>query len=420
MTITKEEARDCFPEDEDPRAGIHDGDLREDFPDAEGEEEFNGHATNGTRTNGSGGAYNEAKPKPEPLTFCDIGQWAQHEPPPREWSVLDRFPLRNVSLISGEGSVGKSILLTQLGAAHCLGRDWLETLPEPGDFLYLNAEDEADEIHRRCAAIASHYNASLADLQGHLHILALAGQDAVLGYPDRNGLIKPTPLFDRLKQAACNIKPKLIGLDTSADIFSGNEIDRTQVRQFIGLLRSMAIAANAAVIVATHPSLTGITTGSGLSGSTAWHNSVRARAYMRAVKTDDGTEPDKDLRQIEFMKSNYGRVADAVTLRWKAGAFILEPKAGSLEKLAADAKVEDLFLKLLDRFNGQGRNVSEKTGTAYAPAIFAGESEAKAAKVSKAALTDAMGRLFTANRIHLEPYGFPSRGTFKLVSGPKP
>ena len=257
-----------------------------------------------------------------PLRFCDIAQWSAQEPPPREWAVPNRFPLRNVALISGEGAVGKSILIMQLGVAHALGRDWLGTLPEPGPFLYLNAEDEEAELHRRFVDIAKHFGSSLSELTNDVHILSLAGQDAVLGRADRDGLIQPTPLFRKLTEAARAIRPKLIALDTSADVFGGNENDRAQVRQFIGLIRGMAIAANAAVIIATHPSLTGINSGSGLSGNTAWHNSVRARAYVKPAKTEDGGEPDKALRQIEFMKSNYGPVADTVIVRWKDGVFI--------------------------------------------------------------------------------------------------
>jgi hypothetical protein len=39
------------------------------------------------------------------------------------------------------------------------------------------------------------------------------------------------------------------------------------VRQFIGLLRGLAITGNSAVLIAVHPSLTGISSGTGLSGS---------------------------------------------------------------------------------------------------------------------------------------------------------
>jgi RecA-family ATPase len=352
------------------------------------------------------------------LTFCDIGQWSRREPPQREWAVPDRFPLRNVALISGEGAIGKSILIMQLGVAHALGRDWLQALPEPGPFLYLNAEDEESELHRRLADIATHFGTPLAELTDGLHILALAGQDAALGYANRNGLILPTPLFHRLMEAACDIRPKSIALDTSADVFVGNENDRAQVRQFIGLLRRMAIAANAAVIVATHPSLTGISSGTGLSGNTAWHNSVRARAYVKSCKTNDGDEPDKALRQVEFLKSNYGPIAETVTVRWKDGVFVQEPKTGSLEKRAADGRADEVFLQLLRRFNRQDRTVGDKPGTSYAPALFEKETEAKAAGLKSSALAEAMRRLFADNKIHIQTYGRPSRLHMKLVAGP--
>jgi RecA-family ATPase len=330
------------------------------------------------------------------------------------------FPLRNVSLISGEGGVGKSILIMQLGVAHALGRDWLYTLPEPGPFVYFNAEDEEAELHRRFADVAAHFGKPLNELKNDVHVLALAGRDAVLGYADRNGLIKPTPLFHKLTEAACDIRPKLIALDTSADVFGGNENDRAQVRQFIGLIRGMAIAANAAVIVATHPSLTGINSGSGLSGNTAWHNCVRARAYMKSARTEDGIEPDKALRLIEFMKSNYGPVGEAITLRWKNGVFVPEPKSGSLEKLASDAKADNVFVQLLKRFNCEGRTVGDKHGHSYAPALFSKEPEAKAAGLKKEVLADAMRRLFASKKIHIAQYGRPSRPASKLALGPPP
>ena len=329
--------------------------------------------------------------------------------------MLDRFPLRNVALLSGEGSVGKSILLMQLGVAHVFGRDWANTLPEIGPFFYLNAEDEEAELHRRLAAIAAHYGAPLTELKDDLHIVSLAGQDAVLGYPDRTGLIKTTPLFHKIKQAACDIRPKLIGLDTSADIFAGNENDRAQVRQFIGLLRGIAISANAAVVVAAHPSLTGINTGTGLSGTTGWHNSTRARAYLQTIKIEGGTEPDQTLRRLDFMKSNYGPIAESVTLRWRNGVFVPEPKAGSLEKIAADAKADDVFLQLLDRFNRQGRNLSDKpTSPTYAPAAFAGEPEANG--LNKQVITATMRRLFAADKIRVENYGRPSRPYTRIIT----
>jgi len=361
-----------------------------------------------------------APPSPalDPLPFIDTSTWRVNEGvPPREWGVLDLFPRRSPSLLSGEGATGKTLLLLQLGVAHVLGRDWIGTLPEPGPFLYFGAEDDTDEIHRRLADILKHCGADFPDLQGNIHLLTFAGEDAVLGHADRAGLVQPTPLFQRLMKAAIEIKPVLIGIDTSADVFAGNENDRAQVRQFVGMLRKMAMQANAYIIINSHPSLTGINSGSGLSGSTGWHNSVRARAYLTTVKADKDDEPNPNLRKLEFKKNNYGPIARTIELRWERGVYVPVGGIGSVEKMAKEHTAERLFIALLDRFNSQGRHVDAKAASKnYAPTVFGRESEAKKYGLRKVDLEGAMRRLFEASQIAVEPYGSPCRGTTRLVT----
>jgi RecA-family ATPase len=209
----------------------------------------------------------------------------------------------------------------------------------------------------------------------------------------------------------------LIGIDTSADVFAGNENDRSQVRQFVGMLRKMAMQANAYIIINSHPSLTGINSGSGLSGSTGWHNSVRARAYLTTVKTDRDEEPDPTLRRLEFKKSNYGPIARSIDLRWERGVYVPVAGIGSVEKMAKEHTAERLFVALLDRFNSQGRHVDAKAASKnYAPTVFGKESEAKRYGLRKADLEGAMRRLFEASQIVVVPYGSPCRGTTRLVT----
>ena len=121
------------------------------------------------------------------LPFIDMSEWDDLPAPPRQWAVADRIPLRQPTLLSGEGAIGKTILLLQLSVAHVLGRDWLGTMPEPGPVLYLGAEDDTDELHRRLADITAHYRARFSDLKdGGLHLLSFAGQDALARH-DRSG-----------------------------------------------------------------------------------------------------------------------------------------------------------------------------------------------------------------------------------------
>jgi RecA-family ATPase len=348
------------------------------------------------------------------LDFINITQWCR-EPPPREWSVENRFPLRQVCLLSGEGAIGKSIIALQLCVATVLGKGWLHSMPEPGPIIYVGAEDEADELWRRTIDVLGYYNASMADLSDGFYAISLAGEDAILGRADRGNIIKPTPLFDELKVQATSIQPKLIVLDTVADIFAGQENDRSQVRQFIGILRGLAIASNSTVLVCSHPSLTGINSGTGLSGSTGWHNSVRARAYMHAVTVgSDGEQPDPDLRELEFMKNNYGPKAEKVLLRWKQGVFVPEPRTGSFEKIAADQKDEQQFMTLLHCFAEQGRRVSDKHNAPnYAPTAFSRDPRANG--ISKKRFADAMNRLFYSGKIRVGNHGRPSRPYSSIV-----
>jgi hypothetical protein len=210
------------------------------------------------------------------LMPLDISGWDNDEVPQRDWAVKDRIIRRAVTLLSGEGGVGKSILTLQLACAHVLARDWFGSLPEPGPAFFLDAEDDEPELHFRLEAIRAHLGVTFKELSdGGLHLMPLAGKDALLGVPDRAGIIQATPLFERLLLTATNVKPVLIVLNSAADMFAGNENNRSEVRQFVGLLRRLAIASGAAVLLTSHPSLSGISTDSGLSGSTAWNNSVR-------------------------------------------------------------------------------------------------------------------------------------------------
>jgi RecA-family ATPase len=347
-----------------------------------------------------------------PLRFINVLAWHDQPVPERDWCVLNRIPARNVTLFSGEGAIGKSIVSLQLAIATVLAKGWIGSLPSPGPALLVCCEDDADELHRRLSQILNHYGAAFTDLQD-LHLISLAGQDALLATPDKSGLIKPTKLFELLNTAATDIRPRLIVLDNSADVFGGSENDRTQVRQFIGILRGLAISAGAGVLLTSHPSLTGISTGSGISGSTAWHASVRSRLYMKRALTEKDEEPDPDLRVIEVMKSNYGPVGETITVHWQDGVFVPVATMGTLDKLAAENAADDLFLRLLDRFEAQGRNVSHsRTANNYAPTAFTSDPEGRGKRKE---LLDAMNRLFAAGKIKSQTYGRASKQASRLV-----
>jgi RecA-family ATPase len=180
-------------------------------------------------------------------------------------------------------------------------------------------------------------------------------------------------------------------------------------------MQALAMVAGGSVTVLSHPSLAGIASGSGISGSTAWHGAFRFRQYLKGVKPDSGEQPDGDLRELEFKKNQYGPSGAAIVLRYRHGLFLPEGGMGSLDKLAAEQKADHLFLSLLDEFRAQGRHVSHiKASNTYAPTMFANDPKAKAPGIKKT-LTDAMERLFAAKKIKAELYGPPSKHHQRIV-----
>jgi RecA-family ATPase len=182
------------------------------------------------------------------------------------------------------------------------------------------------------------------------------------------------------------------------------------------MLTRVAMVADGSIALISHPSLAGINTETGLSGSTQWHNSVRARQFLRGVKPEGGEPVDHDLREIVFKKNNYGPISESIILRWTDGLFLPVPGV-TIDQAAREATAKHVFLSLLDRFIAANRDVGDKPGSNYAPTLFSKEDEAKLAKLSKKDLEGAMRQLFRDGQIVNEPRpgSRPSRPSYRIV-----
>jgi RecA-family ATPase len=358
------------------------------------------------------------------IPLLTMRRWDDEDAPRQEWAVGDRIPLGHVSLFSGEGGSGKSLILQQLGVSHTAGLEWFGAPVKRGPVLIFDAEDTENVIHKRLADILAHHGLRFRDVRRDLHVSSFAGKDAVMAtFSHKAGTMQPTPIYDALVEMVGDLKPVLIGIASSADVFAGNEIDRGQVRQFIQLLTKLAMLAHGAVVLISHPSLSGISSGSGLSGSTAWHNSVRARFYLKGFTAKDeegGGEPDTDLRQIEFKKNNYGPVSESITLRYRNGLFV-PVTASDAEDEARRAEAEQIFLSLLSLLTTQNKQdlSPSKFAPNYAPAVMAAHDEAKKRKLGKLVLETAQQRLLDADKIHIKETGPASKRRKYLLPGPR-
>lgn len=335
---------------------------------------------------------------------------------PRQWLVEGLIPAGDITLLNGDGGTGKSLLSLQLAVSVATGTPWLGQPVARGRSLFITAEDTADELHRRLDRVLKHEDIDYETVGDEMHTLSLAGENAILAAPERGNILQATEVFEALKRALERIRPSLLVLDTLADLFGGEENQRAQARQFIGLLRGLCIELDSTIILLAHPSLSGLASGSGTSGSTGWNNSVRSRLYLeRVIIKDEGgpLELDPDARQLTSKKANYGPTGTCLDLRWEDGVFVNMTDTEFSEGGSAEEKAERVFTDLLRLFTEQERTVSPNKSSMHAPSVFAGHPAAEG--VTKARLERAMNALLTRGDIVVKVDGPQSRRRSFLV-----
>jgi RecA-family ATPase len=344
------------------------------------------------------------------------------EPEPLvEWIVEDIIALEHLTIVSGNGGTGKTTLIAMLMIAMQICGEWLGMLVKQGDVLFVTSEEGKKDANRMLRAILKALGKSLAHCPG-LHVISLADRDATMATAlSRLAALAPTPLWLALERLVERMKPLLVVLDARADMYGGEENARRHVRGFIVLLKQLAMKQHLATVLVEHPSVSGMTSGSGLSGVTDWHNGPRGRLYLEKPADKDPTA-DRDLRLLTVTKAQFSNAEDTVyRLRRKPGHFVYEGREGGgapYDKAAASTKAERVFVSLLTAYDEQGRSLSSKPGPNYAPTIFEGSDDAEGIK--KTAFRRAMDRLFKAGRIHVETTGPRSKRRECLKPGPDP
>lgn len=351
--------------------------------------------------------------QPKPLTFVDPTTWQDKPVPEREWFVPDRIPAAQVTLFSGDGAAGKTTIALDLAVACVCGGQWLGALiARPGPAIVYTGEEEEREAHFRLAQVLRERGLTFADLKGRLHLKCMPGEDSTFGEL-RGNEIAGTPLWQSLERAIEEIRPSFVMIEAATDVFGGDERNRRHASQFVRLLRRPAIKTRAALMLLSHPSQSGRREGTGESGSTQWHNSVRSRLYLKSLTdTGDGGSYSAE-RVLEFKKLNQGPLSDPIKLRWKEGVYVPIGTPSTTERAAAEASVDDAFLSCLDTAAAQGLVVSHAEARNYAPKHFEGWAQAKGFR--KDALGLALKRLLSAGRVRVVTDGPPSRQRAKLV-----
>lgn len=332
------------------------------------------------------------------IPTLDLLTLAKYKAKAKEFAIAPLAPVGEVTLFTGKGSVGKSLLGQQLATAAAMGSETLGLMPPAMNSLYITCEDDANELHWRQEHICEALDLPMESLAHKLHVASLRGElNNELATFSFEGVIKPTAAYNRLRDTLLETGAGIVFLDNVAHLFPGNENDRHQVASFVNLLNRLAGETNAAIVLLGHPNKIG----DSYSGSTAWLNQVRSHFFVEH-------DHDTDMRTLTISKANYTRNGYQVRFFWRDGAFVGESELApreARELMKSQRAVQDsrLFLDCLRQITREGRTVSDKSCKTYAPFVFADMPEAKS--IGKARLEKAMSLLFREGKIERAELG---------------
>ena len=299
------------------------------------------------RGNGSSGASLEERAQefdkwPTPL---DLEALAERPPQRPQFIVPDWLPASYATLFAGHGGAGKSAIALHLAVCLAKGSDFFGLACERRRVLYLSCEDREAVLHWRLAHIAAYSGIDIAELRGWLEILDLVGHDSVLWARDPRTGYTLTGAFAELSARIQAQQTQVLIVDGVSDAFGGNENARTDVKAFVNALLGL-IPLDGALLLLGHvakPTAANGATGEGYSGSTQWHNAVRARWYLYP-ETEQGEEGGRAQRtgklSLELQKSNLGRTDQSMAFEWDEEAHLFVARS-TFGTSAVDRKHRD-------------------------------------------------------------------------------
>ena len=271
----------------------------------------------------------ELKPSPPAL---DWPRLSGMEPPERKWAVRGWFGFGHITLLVGQGGIGKTLIAQQMISALAVGKPFIGDIDGPRKCLMWACEDDHDELWRRQIGIANWCGESLASFSENLVIVPRHGCENTLASTEY-GKLMYSPLLERLREQVNDLGAEVVILDNVGQLYGGGENDRHAVTAFLNTL--CGYLAGKAIMLLAHPSRSA---GSEFSGSSAWENVARTRLYLGANLPDkkpgsEDDQPQDNIRYLARRKANYSP-KDYRKMTYANGALTPEEPGGIVESIS--------------------------------------------------------------------------------------
>ena len=249
--------------------------------------------------------------------------------PPRRWVYGRENLVGFVSVLGGQGGVGKSAYAMVQAFSVALGRTLLpragrEMFHKPhltGAVWYINGEDPLEEIKRRGAAIIKHYGIKASNMMHEIYMDSGRDRDFIVTTRDAKGHIITAPVVEAMIEAIKARGIRLLIVDPFANSHTAEE-NRTDEMGFVmRLWAQVANDADCAVYLLHHMRKGTISPGDAdqFRGSSAVQGAARVMSTMVAMSELEaeklGLDPDtrRQYIRLDNAKASMSPVPEGAT-----------------------------------------------------------------------------------------------------------
>lgn len=258
--------------------------------------------------------------------FAPVIPMAGAQIPPRQW-LYGRSAIKGfLSYLVAPGGAGKSSLALVRAVAMASGRALLsgEAPVRPLRVWMHNAEDDAEEMHRRLAATLQHFGLTHADLGGNLFMTSGRDMKLQLAKMDRNGPEVVPGVVEALVERALAAKLDVLLLDPLGALHTLPENSNEAANLLSAALREIAHRAGVSVIVLHHTGKAAAmdmgAAGAGASrGASAFVDAARVVEQLVCPETEEAARlgiAEEDRRFHLRIANGKANLSPAVNGRW--------------------------------------------------------------------------------------------------------
>jgi hypothetical protein len=261
---------------------------------------------------------------PAGVIWVQRGGWDEKDIPVRRWISRGYLMRGAVTVLSGPGSAGKSMLTIAWAAALTVGCAFGRFRTEgKSRVLIYNVEDDADEQHRRFSALLGHMRLNPASLEDRLALVGPKNVGTLIELSD--GKVVRTDAFGDLDIILKEFQPDVLILDPLVEMHTAEENDNTALRSVLAEFRALAVRRKMAVIILHHSRkpLAGHAPGDPdtLRGASSIVGAARSVFTLNIMSEEEAKalnipfEERRDYFRLDSAKSNYARISEAEWFR---------------------------------------------------------------------------------------------------------